>query len=147
MKSKKGGGPKKKLTQAELNARLAKLRKKKAEAAAADSEKKTQYHDLPEQNPNRADDEEGDVDAVATTVDEAIAVLGGCQKSAPVDQHPERRLKATHAAFVDANLPRVKADHPGLKLSQYKDMLWKEWQKSPENPLVAAALAKAREGA
>jgi hypothetical protein len=32
-------------------------------------------------------------------------------------------------------LPQLKLDKPGLKQSQYKDMIWKAWQKAPENPL------------
>ena len=46
-----------------------------------------------------------------------------------------RRMKAAYAAYLDAEMPRVKLDKPGLKLSQYKDMIWKSWQKSPSNPL------------
>ena len=33
-----------------------------------------------------------------------------------------RRMKAAWLAYEEANLPLVKKDKPGLKLSQYKDM-------------------------
>ena len=46
-----------------------------------------------------------------------------------------RRLKATHAAFAERELPKLKEDKPGLKKSQYSEMIFKMWQKSPENPM------------
>lgn len=55
--------------------------------------------------------------------------------NASIDRHPERRLKAAFAAFEEINLPRLKNEHPNLRLSQLKQMLKKEWMKSPENPL------------
>ena len=42
--------------------------------------------------------------------------------------------KALYAAFEDRMLPQVKADHPGLRLSQYKEKVWVLWKKAPENP-------------
>lgn len=46
-----------------------------------------------------------------------------------------RRTKAAFEAFQEQELPDLKLEKPGLKQSQYKDMLWKIWQKSPENPM------------
>ena len=46
-----------------------------------------------------------------------------------------RRMKAAYAAYLDAEMPTVKLERPGLKLSQYKDLIWKSWQKSPSNPM------------
>jgi len=46
-----------------------------------------------------------------------------------------RRLKAAFAAFSEATLPELRQDKPGLKQSQYKEMIWKLWQKAPTNPL------------
>jgi len=51
------------------------------------------------------------------------------------DNHPEKRLKALHKAFEERMLPIMKTDYPGLKQSQYKERIFKLWQKSPENPL------------
>lgn len=58
------------------------------------------------------------------------------------EQHPERRMKAAHQAYEEKNIPRLKAENPGLKRSQLKDVCWKEWQKSPENPMVQAMQRK-----
>lgn len=49
-----------------------------------------------------------------------------------------RRAKAAFAAYTDRELPQLKLDRPGLKQSQYKDLLWKQWQKAPENPFNRA---------
>ena len=88
-----------------------------------------------EENPNLLELErrkEGEVQA--RSVEEAITVLGGA--SAPVDRHPEKRMKAAYAAFEERELPRLKAENPHLRMSQLKQMLRKEWMKSPENPMI-----------
>ncbi|KAI1719332.1 coiled-coil domain-containing protein [Ditylenchus destructor] len=71
---------------------------------------------------------------VAETVDEAITVLSGSAATS-TDRHPEKRLRAAHTAFEEARLPQLKKEHPTFRLSQLKQLLKKEWQKSPENPL------------
>lgn len=38
-------------------------------------------------------------------------------------------------AFEETELPKLKIEKPGLTLNQYKDMIWKLWKKSPDNPL------------
>ena len=50
------------------------------------------------------------------------------------DEHPERRQKAMYNAYYEAELPRMKEDHPGLKLSQYKERIFDNWKSAPENP-------------
>lgn len=70
---------------------------------------------------------------VAATVDEAIAVLNDGKTDE--DKHPEKRMKAAYKAYEENNLPRIKSENPGLKLSQMKQIIFKEWQRSPENPL------------
>lgn len=70
---------------------------------------------------------------VGRTVDEAIAILN--DTSEELDKHPERRLKAAYAAFEEANLLIYKSENPNLRLSQLKQMIRKDWNKSPENPL------------
>uniref|UniRef100_A0A6M2E9N0 Coiled-coil domain-containing protein n=1 Tax=Amblyomma tuberculatum TaxID=48802 RepID=A0A6M2E9N0_9ACAR len=69
----------------------------------------------------------------ARTVDEAIAVLS--VNDGPVDRHPERRAKAAYDIFEKQKLPELKAENPNLRLSQLKQMIRKDWMKSPENPL------------
>lgn len=56
-------------------------------------------------------------------------------KEADLDKHPEKRMKAAFTAFEEANMPRIKEENPTLRLSQLKQILRKEWMKSPENPL------------
>jgi len=67
----------------------------------------------------------------ARSVNEALGQMNGGE----ADKHPEKRLKAAYLAYESKNLPAMRNDNPGLKLSQYKQMLWKQWQKAPENPL------------
>lgn len=69
----------------------------------------------------------------ARTVAEAIAVLS--VKDAVPDRHPERRAKVAYDAYESRMLPELKAENPNLRLSQLKQMLRKDWMKSPENPL------------
>ena len=62
-----------------------------------------------------------------------------------IDQHPEKRMKAAYEAFEKIRLPELKAENNNLRLSQLKQMIRKEWMKSPENPLnqKLAAIAAA----
>ncbi|KAL7575910.1 hypothetical protein ACA910_000711 [Epithemia clementina (nom. ined.)] len=45
-----------------------------------------------------------------------------------------KSAKALHLAFEARMLPVVKEEHPGLRLTQYKEKVWLLWKKSPENP-------------
>ncbi|KAH9370057.1 hypothetical protein HPB48_001934 [Haemaphysalis longicornis] len=109
-----------KVTRAEIAA-LAERQQQKAQKNPED----LLLHEKPlEENINRVI-VEGDE---ARTVEDAIA-------DAPVDRHPERRAKAAYDAFEKANLPLLKAENPNLRLSQLKQMIRKDWMKSPENPL------------
>eukprot|EP00611_Tribonema_gayanum_P028954 TRINITY_DN7608_c0_g1_i1.p1 TRINITY_DN7608_c0_g1~~TRINITY_DN7608_c0_g1_i1.p1 ORF type:complete len:260 (+),score=78.76 TRINITY_DN7608_c0_g1_i1:84-782(+) len=51
------------------------------------------------------------------------------------DKFPEKRMKAAYRAYEEANLPVMREEKPGLKLSQYKQLIFKSWQSSPENPM------------
>ncbi|EDO45700.1 predicted protein [Nematostella vectensis] len=118
--------------QAKLAAEQEKLQKQKQQET---------IHDEPlEENPNQKMAElleaEGAVEA--RSVEEAIATLSVEQK---IEKHPEKRLKAAYAEFEERELPRLKQENPNLRLSQLKQMLRKDWMKSPENPLNAAHLA------
>ncbi|XP_048416117.1 coiled-coil domain-containing protein 124 [Stegostoma tigrinum] len=93
--------------------------------------KQMSHLDIPlEENINRIVPNEGDIDA--RTIEDAIAALSTGQS---VDHHPERRLRAAFNAFEEVNLPRLKKENPNMRLSQLKQMLKKEWMKSPENPM------------
>jgi hypothetical protein len=73
----------------------------------------------------------------ATNIDDALDALtlttggeGEERKAvAGIDRHPERRQKAALAAFEDKRLPEMRQEHPGLRLQQYKDLIYKEFQK------------------
>nr|SVE92772.1 EOG090X0J63 [Megafenestra aurita] len=75
---------------------------------------------------------------VASSVDEAIKVLRINDNGADIERHPEKRMKAAYTAFEEKNLPRLREENPNMRLSQVKQMLHKEWLKSPENPLNAS---------
>ncbi|RHZ44565.1 hypothetical protein Glove_718g4 [Diversispora epigaea] len=51
-----------------------------------------------------------------------------------VDRHPERRFKAALAAYEEREMPRIKQENPGLRYTQYHDLIYKNFQKAPENP-------------
>ncbi|KIK19555.1 hypothetical protein PISMIDRAFT_107323, partial [Pisolithus microcarpus 441] len=63
------------------------------------------------------------------------------QQAAGIERHPERRYKAAFDAYKERELPKVKEDHPGLRLQQYQDILYKQFQKSPENPFNQVTVA------
>lgn len=65
-----------------------------------------------------------------------------------VESHPERRFKAALEAYIDAELPQYKKDYPGLRLVQYKERLFKQFQKHPDNPYnqLTAAYNTTRDG-
>lgn len=84
-----------------------------------------------EENVNRIIPDEGTVEA--RTIEDAIAALSTGPED--LDRHPERRMKAAFAAYEEDNMPRLKKENPNMRLSQLKQLLKKEWMKSPENPL------------
>lgn len=74
---------------------------------------------------------------VASGIDDALDALdltsgvGGRE----IDRHPEKRVKAAYAVFEERRLPELRVEHPGLRLTQMKEMIRKEFGKSPENPM------------
>ncbi|CAA7050827.1 unnamed protein product [Microthlaspi erraticum] len=74
----------------------------------------------------------------AHSVDEALARIT-VTDNLPVDRHPEKRVKASFKAYEEAELARLKEEKPGLTLTQYREVIWKTWKKSPDNPLNQAA--------
>ncbi|KAJ3926478.1 MAG: DUF1014-domain-containing protein [Lentinula lateritia] len=77
------------------------------------------------------------LDVVTAKMDKASV---GSQ-AAGIERHPERRFKAAFEAYQDRELPIVRKEHPGLRLQQYKDLLYKQFQKSPENPFNQATVS------
>ncbi|KAG8368035.1 hypothetical protein BUALT_Bualt15G0003300 [Buddleja alternifolia] len=128
--------PMPKVTEVELR------RRKEEEQAAmqrrAEEEKKKQSRTADEEEYERmltmVNTNRDDSIIEARTVEDAIAHMTVAD-NLPVDKHPEKRLKASFKAFEEAELPRLKEEKPGLTHTQYKDMIWKLWKKSPDNPL------------
>lgn len=125
-----------KVTEAELR-RLKEQEQSELQRRAEEAKKKTtrtaeeeEYEKMVlVQNTNRDDSL-----IEAHSVEEALSKISVAD-NLPLDKHPEKRLKASFKAFEEAELPRIKAEKPGLTHTQYKDMIWKLWKKSPDNPL------------
>lgn len=76
----------------------------------------------------------------ASGIDDALNALAltgrdGGVGNKEIDRHPERRVKAAFAAFEEKRTPELRKEHPGLRLQQIKNLVFKEFQKSPENPM------------
>lgn len=78
----------------------------------------------------------------ASNIEDAILALDVASKGAErlvgeskLERHPERRMKASFASYEEREMPRLKAENPSLKFTQLKQLLFKNWQKSPENPM------------
>ncbi|CAM9507377.1 unnamed protein product [Discosporangium mesarthrocarpum] len=104
-------------------------------------------------NPNRTGGE--DDFAWASGIDAAMDVLSMADnlgEGVGSDRHPEKRLKAAYMAFEEEELPQLQEDKPGMKLRQYKQLIFEKWKRSPQNPVnqaraaEAAAAAKAVQG-
>jgi len=126
-----------KLTRAQIERIKQQDEIKKAEKKKAEElEKKriTLQEDLLTENVNKIiGDQVKDGEIVeARSVEEAISVLGIKED---VEKHPERRMKASYKKFEEQHMPLMKAENPSLRLSQLRQMLKKEWHKSPENPM------------
>ncbi|KAI9451561.1 hypothetical protein BJY52DRAFT_1297238 [Lactarius psammicola] len=59
-------------------------------------------------------------------------------QAAGIEKHPE----AAFNAYVERELENIRKEQPGLRLQQYKDLLFKQFQKSPENPCFLFCLIK-----
>ncbi|KAM9329079.1 coiled-coil domain-containing protein 124 [Gastrophryne carolinensis] len=117
--------PPTKVTRAQIEETLQKEESQKA------VEKPKTIQEMPlEENVNRRVLAEGEVEA--RSVEDAIAALSVAKD---LDRHPERRMKAAYTAFEEQNMPRLKQENPNMRLSQLKQLLKKEWMKSPENPM------------
>ena len=119
--------------------RLQKEQEKKAEEearrkAAAKGIVLNHGDDLMVENTNHRGEDEF---ASASGLDGALDLLAVGDKA--VDKHPERRQKAAFNAYTDKMLPILKEEHPGLKLSQYKERIFQMWKTAPENPHLAAS--------
>ncbi|KAK1938482.1 hypothetical protein X943_001633 [Babesia divergens] len=133
-----GGSTVPKVTRADiLRMQLLQAEARAKESAAAED---NSYCDVTIANMNhenmreRALLEEQSIDLVkASGLDDVLDALSIVPK---VEANSEKRLKAAYEAFESRMMPEMKANYPSLKYSQYKDMIFKAWKKSPENPMV-----------
>ncbi|KAJ9099924.1 hypothetical protein QFC21_003929 [Naganishia friedmannii] len=72
----------------------------------------------------------------ARTDKEALGAKAGL-----IEKHPERRFKAAFEAYVEREMPELRKDHPGLRKQQMHDILFKQFQKAPENPFNQVSIA------
>ena len=72
----------------------------------------------------------------ASNLDDALKILGAGSSDKEIDFHPEKRMKAAYLEFEEINLPILKQENPNMRLSQLKQILKKDWLKSPKNPLI-----------
>ncbi|EPX70475.1 HMG-box [Schizosaccharomyces octosporus yFS286] len=71
----------------------------------------------------------------ARNVDEALDLLSLDSGSKDkIDRHPERRFKPALNEYKETRLPELRKESPGLRLNQYEDIMYKEFQKHPNNP-------------
>lgn len=73
----------------------------------------------------------------ASNIEDALFLLeatGSSSSLSKLERHPERRVKAAYAAYEERELPRLKAEYPGLRLAQLREKLYRQWLKAPENP-------------
>lgn len=133
-----GGKKVQRVTRVQIEEQQAKERERlQQEARKRQMEaKKLSEQDVLEENPNqllRQAAMEGEVEA--RSVAEAISVLN-------VGQPQEAEKRLTYAEFEARELPLAKASNPHLKQSQVKQLVWKQWQRSPENPINAPMKVK-----
>lgn len=79
----------------------------------------------------------------ASNIDDALFLLDSTSahsliSAKPLERHPERRIKATYAVFEEREMPKLRQEFPGLRLTQLREKLHKAWQKSPDNPFNQA---------
>lgn len=99
-------------------------------------QEKDQYYQPLKPNKNHilrdqqlADEEEyAEVITASGNVDNALNAMQGA------DKHPEKRAKAAYQKYIDDQMPNIKVEFPGLKRSQYLEIIHKNWKKAPENP-------------
>lgn len=122
----------------EAAAKKAEKERLAAEEAAALPDKPKAASKTAQKRTNKTGGIDGALSALnASGIDDALDALNISTtdgKAVSVDRHPERRFKAAYAAYEERRLPEVKEEHKGLRLNQMKDLIRKEFDRSPENP-------------
>lgn len=128
-----------KLTQAQIAQNKAKQEKEEAarQAQLAEAQRRqvseADYEKMVDvSNTNRQDDV-----IEARSVEAALSALSVGDEG-PDERTATRRRKAAYEAYFERQLPLMKDEKPGLKLAQYKSMIFELWKKDPSNPENAA---------
>merc|ERR1711865_62105 len=132
--SKKKPGAAKKVTKQQLEQRAEK--KKEQEAQLVEQQKQEAKNITTEDEYASIVDQKIDnrsTDISAQNIDDAVAAAADLNLE---DAPKERQIgqKAAFSAYEEAQMPIMKSDFPGLKRSQYKEKIFQQWQKAPENP-------------
>ena len=114
-----------------------KKQEQRNQSRLTEKSKITEVPELEPENPNRkmADMLAAENAVEARSVDEALSLLNVTGNIPTEDKHPEKRMKAAYNEFEEQELPILKAENPNLKLSQLKQIVHKQWQKSADNPM------------
>lgn len=78
---------------------------------------------------NRLEEDEISGSGLDGAMDALSMATGG---GASEERNPNR--KALYNAYFETQLPFLREQNPGLKLSQLKERIFEAWQRSPENP-------------
>jgi len=128
-----------------------KAKPKPAGPGAIDAGGELSDPNLAAESPGKSADGPPEVESFAATgIDNALDLLEVVtakmdkasigNQAAGIEKHPERRFKAAFNAYVERELPNIREEQPGLRLQQYRDLLFKQFQKSPENPFNQATV-------
>ncbi|EPY27806.1 hypothetical protein STCU_05532 [Strigomonas culicis] len=69
----------------------------------------------------------------------------GGAAAVPDDRHIGKRAKVAYKAFFADTIARVRQERPGLRRTQYNNLVWDLWLKSPQNPFVRRSEARDQE--
>merc|ERR1719160_798359 len=128
--NKKSAAPKK-MTQAQIAQKQALLA-----AAKKQAEKKAQKAETsqPELKPNMNHINRDKALEAAAEGYELVDVSGVDAALAGLSAGDDKGEKMTYKKYEARVMDELKEDNPGLKQSQLKELAWKNWKKSPENP-------------
>jgi len=141
-KAPKGASSKKSITPASRHAGLGPLAA--AKALVSPDPLYTSFSKGKEKESETPEEKEEAESLSATGLDDALDMMtlvtaktdkaSVGQQAAKLEAHPERRFKAAFEAYLERELPSTREEHPGLRLNQYRELLFKQFQKAPENP-------------
>ena len=132
------GGATKKTTKFEIDEKKSAKERLRAKFTAQKEKEKTTYIDVGAVNVerNRADATSGEKEELQQqgTIERAVRDLTG------IDLNEKRTtsIKVAYKQFEAIELPTLKEERPGLKKSQYDELLAKKWKKDPSNPINLA---------